>query len=314
MYSETGNFGMQDVSEVNRRRFLRSVGTASACGITGYGTAVSVAARTDNHHGSEKPVLDSEEGLVCGTNHTLTDPHANVSTVSSKDELTTQTHAKVTVHVYRLDNITFSQQRSREDAVEFRLEEHVEDGSGNYNCVLLHEGEVTEDELNAYNNEANPNHNQLLSDWSSWLTDNRTRNPWRVHLLVVDFFNMDHYDLGAGGVAYAGSAANSGGGVCWAYNERGSIHEVAHTLMDTSHWHHNMGVADSSSNSTAMGVQEGRGCGYSGQYVSPIGNNSTRLSDRTGNAIRKYRDYTKHLTNLDDCCYGGDDNPCAGEP
>lgn len=216
--------------------------------------------------------------------------------------------ADIEFTLHRLDNITSSQLNDRVNALQNRYDSQIEDGSGNYTTIVHTGYKIYESTLHDWDNsgESNSDGYDLIDDWRAFVDDNYNRQKWSSHGLVVDFFNMTEYDLSVGGLAPPGGAASSDGAVFWAYNERGIVHEATHTMMDSEHYHHNMGRKDDDGDATAMGVTEGAGNGCSYIRNLPQGDldpNTTVLGYNTVDAVRTYRDTESYASGMKDCCY-----------
>lgn len=213
--------------------------------------------------------------------------------------------------IFRLHNLENASDSISDvvDALQHRYCRQVEDDDGNYRTTVDRHSEISEDWLhNQYSPDVeNPDHYNLSEDFRSYISnrDYHSRLKWHIDGLLINFWDMEVYDLGSGGLAPPGGAANSDGATFWASGDRGVVHEGTHTMMDSDHWHHNMGRKDKDSgNATAMGATNGEGCSYMQCMAQPdLENGTTKLGYRTVDAIRAFRDTESAYYGMDDECY-----------
>lgn len=215
--------------------------------------------------------------------------------------------SKIEIVIHKLNNKTDDAWDNCINRVRDRYQNQVNDGSYD---VSVSKGETTSERY-LYNNYTifveNPGESIFLDAWQSYVDEHLNRGKWKIHGLVIDFFDMDIYDLGAGGLAVPGSAARSDGAAFWASNARGTVHEASHTMMDPEHWHHNMGRKEGG-NATAMGVKQDKGCSHLENVCQPaISSGTTKLGVNTVTGIRAYRDSETYADLNKSCCY----NDCS---
>lgn len=214
---------------------------------------------------------------------------------------------KIEIVIHKLENKTDNGWDSCINGVRDRYQNQVNDGSYD---VRVSKGETTTESYlnNNYTSSVdNPNQSHLLDAWQAYVDEHLSQEKWKIHGLVINFFDMSVYDLSVGGLAVPGRAANSDGAAFWASNARGTVHETSHTMMDPAHWQHNMGRKEGG-NSTAMGVSEDKGCSHLEYVCQPaISSGTTKLGVNTVTAIREYRDNETYADLNKSCCY----NDCS---
>lgn len=208
--------------------------------------------------------------------------------------------------LHYLDNVSSDHINNCIDHLRMRYHEQVEDGSGDYETSVYKGNQVSESWLkDTYSpNIDNPDGYDLADDFDQYTADDYARSKWYTHGLVVDFWDMKEYDLSVGGLATPASANNSDGATFWASNARGTVHEAGHTIMDTEHWHHNMGREDDAGDTTCMGVEYDKGCSHI-EYLDQgsIESGTSKMGIHTVDAVRGFRDNEIYYSGLDDCCY-----------
>ena len=211
--------------------------------------------------------------------------------------------------IFRLHNLENASDNISDtvDALQYRYDRQVEDTDGNYSTTVTQQSEISEDWLhNQYSPDVeNPDHSDLSEDFRSYISDTESRQKWHIDGLLISFYDMEVYDLDYGGLAPPGGAADNDGATFWASNDRGTVHEATHTMMDPNHWHHNMGRKDKDNgNVTAMGAANGEGCSYMENVAQPsIEKGTTNLGYRTVDAIREFRDTESAYSGMDRECY-----------
>lgn len=220
----------------------------------------------------------------------------------SETEISTEATGKIDIHVHRLEKTDIEEWNDAIDEVDYRFEEHIEDGSGDYETEVFSGSAVAESTLDSYNNESDPDHWDLFDDWNDYVDQHHSQGLWIIHVLLIDFWGMEYYDLSYGGLAVRQSAFHVDGAACWASNVRGVIHEVCHTLIDREHWHHNLGRSDEYGQATVMGAAGGEGCAYLDGLNQPAVD-ETEISWATAEAVRKFRDEQTYQEDHPECCF-----------
>ena len=226
----------------------------------------------------------------------------------SETEISTETTAQIDIHVHRLEKVDEGELNDVIDEVDYRFEQHIEDGSGDYETEVFSGSAVAESTLDSYNNESDPDHFDLFDDWNDYVDDHLSQDLWIIHALLIDFWGMEYYDLDVGGLAVEESAFSLYGAACWASNDRGIIHEVCHTLMDSEHWHHNLGRSDDYGQETVMGAAHGKGCAYR-DYLEQPAVDDTEISWATTGAVREFRDEQTYQEDHPECCFEDCEKP-----